>query len=637
MTNRLNLILFLIVFIPLQVSVASTGILEAQRKEFLVAEKLLRKSDDSLFFSKLASLKDYPLYPYLYYQWLKKNLKQTNKIKSFLIDYKDTRYAQLLRYKWQIHLAKNKKWVEYINQYQLTKNVVLQCHYYRAKYNVGEKKEALLGAKKLWVKGKSQPRECDAIFKVLKKSSYFTKEMLWQRFNASFANKKIKLARNISKLMNKKDQRIANLWLKVHANPYLITNKKLLNKNNPQAGLIFAHGIDRLASKNLAKAISLWDARKKNYTIIPATVNRIEQRLAMSLAFRRDERAYGRLSQLKKPDLSTQEWRVRAALIEQNWQHVEQSIDALDKETQKKDKWTYWLARALEKTGKLEVANFMFEQLSDNRSFYGYLAADKVNRSYQLSDRPIKVTPETFKRFKQRTDFRVVAELIKVKKRLEAKRQWWYAVRKLDKKKILLAAKYAQELKWTQIAIFTIAKAKYWDDISIRFPLGFEKTVHKYAAIKKLDAAIIFAIIRRESAFSQRVKSPVGATGLMQIMPKTGKEIAKQLKHQWRGNKDLLNADTNIRFGSYYYKKLLNKFDGHYALAAAGYNAGPHRVKKWLPKKQKIAADIWIETIPFKETRAYVAAVLTYALIYQKKMMKNNLTMMDFVRDVKPR
>ena len=629
-----NIILVLFFLLPMSTVVASNFSLQQQRKEFLAAEKLIKKNQEKLFFNQLEQLKDYPLYPYLKYQWLKNRLNQKVKIKNFLREHSDTRYAGRLNYSWLLYLARNKEWQEFIKHYNASKNTKLQCYYYRAKYNTGAKKEALSGAKRLWVVGKSQPDECDPIFNALQNSSYFTRDMLWQRFAATLDNKKVSLAKYVKKFMNKRDQVIAQTWLNVHAKPGLVKDTKLLNRKIPQSGLIFAHGIDRMARTNLAKAIQLWDSRYQHFKIDSATKQRIEKRLAMALAYRRDKGAYARLSKLDKVDEATKEWRVRTALREQNWQHVEQSISALNKETKEKDKWRYWLARALENTDKPKVADFIYTKLSHERSFYGYLSADKLDRQYELSDHPIQVTPIVFDRFKQKDDFRVVSELINVDKLKEAKRQWWYSVKKLKKKEILLAAKLAQQLGWKQVAIFTIAKAKYWDDVSLRFPMDFEDHVQKNAELQKLNPAVVFALIRRESAFNEKARSPVGARGLMQIMPATGKQIARELKQKWRGVKNLLTPATNVKYGSYYYKKLLNQFGGHYALAAAGYNAGPHRVKRWLPNHENMAADIWIETIPFKETRAYVSAVLTYALIYQKQLGKKLLTMKDLTKDV---
>lgn len=631
-----KILFFLIFILQLQLAVASPLSLEEQRKEFLVLQKAIAKGESPLSFSRKDVLFDYPLYPYLQYQWLEKNLGSSKNIKDFLRYYKDTRYAGLLRYKWQIYLASQKKWPEYIEQYQMTNNTKLQCYYYRAKYNTGKKTEALTGAKKIWVVGKSQPNECDPVFKVLLKSRFFTRDMLWQRFDAAVTKGNFSVAAYVKSLMNKKDQKVAQIWLDVHSNPLLINDPKVL-KNQAQAGLIFAHGVERLARKNLTKAIETWDDQKKAFKINDATIRRIEQRLAMSLAYNRDDQAYERLSKLTRPDDKAKEWRIRAALREQNWPNVEQSITALSKEDKKKEKWRYWLARASENIDKPKVASFIYNKLADERSFYGYLSAEKLNRQYQLSDNPIQVLPEMYKRFKGKKDFQVVSELIAVDKEKEAQRQWWYALAKLDKKDILMAAKYAEELNWKQVAIFTLAKAKYWDDVAVRFPMAYKEQVQQNAKSQQLNPAIIFGLIRRESAFNKNAQSPVGARGLMQIMPKTGQQIARELKEKWKSKNELLNPSTNLKYGAYYYKQLLNQFDGHYALAAAAYNAGPHRVNRWLPAAKSMAADIWIETIPFNETRNYVSAVLTYALIYQKQLKKNLLTMKDFMRDVLPK
>jgi soluble lytic murein transglycosylase len=636
MKSKLKYLVFLAIILMVEGSFASTLTLEKQRKKFVLAEKMLEKGRDRAFFRTAKTLKNYPLYPYLQYHWLKKNLHQSKKVRRFLSEYPQTRYAILLHYKWQIYQAKHKYWKQFLKHYRETKNIKLQCHYHRAKYNTGAKKEALMGAKKMWVAGRSLPSECDPVFKVLQNSSYFTKDMLWQRFQAALTKNKRGLASYVKRLMNKNDQTVAQLWLDVHAKPSLVTKKKLLNNKHVKAGLIFAHGIDRMARTDPVDAIRLWDARKSDFKINSVRMQRLERRLAMALAFRGDHRAYKRLSHLKAVDEVAQEWRVRAALREQNWVHVKQSIDQLDKEIKKKDKWQYWLARAQEQTGKPKAAKFIFDKLAKDRSFYGYLSADKSDVSYKLSDHPVQVTKKMMSQFKQRTDFMVVAELIKMQKPLEAKRQWWYAVKKLDKKQILIAAKYAQQLDWKQTAIFTIAKAKYWDDVSIRFPMAYQGQVLKNAKVQKLNPAVIFGLIRRESAFDQKAMSPVGARGLMQIMPKTGRQIARELKDKWQNKNKLFNPEINVKYGAYYYKQLLDQFNGHYALAAAAYNAGPHRVKRWLPDNKPLAADVWVETIPFKETRAYVSAVLTYALIYQKQLKKNSLTMKRFMRDVFP-
>ncbi len=630
------IVFFLIFVLPAQVlGITNTSLLK-QREKFVLAEKWLSKGNDNLFVKQAGSLKNYPLYPYLQYKWLLKNLGQTNKVQAFLMDHKQTRYANLLSYKWQHYLARKGKWSALVKHYKATNNTKLQCYYYWAKYKTGLKKEALLGAKKLWVVGQSQPKACNAIFNVLKKSSYFNKELIWQRFRASLSKGNIKFAKYLKRSMSKKEQQKAKRWLKIHSNPFLVDNPKILNKQHAQSDLIFAHGIKRLSRKSISQAINIWDARKKEFKLNKSSTHKMERRLAMTLALNRDKTAYNRLNKLDYLDENAKEWRVRSALRTLNWVDVEKSISKLSEESQNKGRWKYWLARAMEKIGQTKHANLIFAQLSKHRSYYGYLSANKLNKHYQLVNHPVQVTQKKLDKFKKKTDFRVVAELIEVNKLDEAKRQWWYSIKKLSKDDILIAAKYAQQLNWKQESIFTIAKAKYWDDVSLRFPMAYQDQVNKNAELQKLNPAIIYGLIRRESAFNQNAQSPVGARGLMQIMPKTGRQIARQLRDKWSTKKSLFNPETNLKYGAFYYKQLLDQFNGHYALAAAAYNAGPHRVKRWLPQDNELAADIWVETTPFKETRGYVSAVLTYALIYQKQLKNSDLTMEDFMHNVLP-
>lgn len=364
-----NSLLFLVFIFLSQHTLASKLSLEEQRKLFLSTEAAIEKGENPLQFNRNDVLAHYPLYPYLQYKWMLKNLDQTQKIKSFLRYYKDTRYVGLLRYKWQLYLAKHKNWVEFIDQYQKTSNSKLQCHYLRAKYNTGAKTDALIAAKKIWVAGKSLPAECDPVFKVLLGSKYFTREMRWQRISAAITKGNISVAKYVQGLMAKKDQNVAKFWLKVHSNPSLIVNSKSLDVKQAQSGAIFAHGIDRLAKKKLEQAIALWDKRKNQFIITKNTIKRIEKRLAMSLAYNRDKRAYGRLSKLDKPDDATKEWRIRTALRAQDWLAVEESIASLSKEYKKKEKWRYWLARASEKVDKPKWANLLYSKLAVERSF----------------------------------------------------------------------------------------------------------------------------------------------------------------------------------------------------------------------------------------------------------------------------
>jgi len=131
-----------------------------------------------------------------------------------------------------------------------------------------------------------------------------------------------------------------------------------------------------------------------------------------------------------------------------------------------------------------------------------------------------------------------------------------------------------------------------------------------------LDVALIYAMIRQESYFQTTAKSYVGARGLMQLMPGTANDMARKVGIQPLQLHELYYPKTNIRLGTAYIRMLLDMFDKNIILTIAAYNAGPGRVEQWLPEHQ-MPADMWIETIPFHETREYVKSVTSYMLIYQ--------------------
>ncbi len=609
--------------------------IEQQRQNFLLAERMIEQGNESGFVLFGSSLADYPLYPYLQYQWLKNNLSRTDKILAYLSIYNNTRYAGLLRSKWLDYLADNERWAEFLQFYQTGDNGALECRFYWAHYKAGDQKLALNEAKRLWLVGETQPIECDSLFSAFMQSPGFTRDLIWERFELALAKDNTALAGYLQHLLDKTDQSYADVWLQVHKRPELIEANNL-SSGNERHGRIFAHGVERLAKSDLDLAIKIWDSKKGNFAINIETVQKIERKLALELAHARDDRAYQRLNQLDTVDAEVRDWKFRAALLEQNWQHVAHALAALTIEEQAEPKWQYWQARSLVETGYVQQGQIIYNRLSADRSFYGFMAADVVNKPYSYADKPVSLAENALESLAQETDFKVVRELAILDREVEAKRQWWFTVKKLPREQLLIAAKLAQQWQWDQVAIITLVKADYWDDLELRFPLNYLAQVQNYADWQNLDPAIIFGLIRQESMLDKNARSAAGALGLMQIMPETGRQIARSLKESGYAENALFNPEVNIKYGSFYFKQLLNKFNGHFALATAAYNAGPHRATKWLPNKRSLPADIWIETIPFNETRKYVTAVLSYAIIYQQRMKRDALKITKLLFDVRP-
>ncbi len=617
-------------------TIASCDRLGDQRQAFLQAQKYLNDKNEAGFLKASADLTDYPLYPYLRYQWLRNHLSDTEQVVSFLSLYNNTRYAPLLKASWLDYLAKNKRWGEFFVNYEVNDKSTEDCRFYWAQHQIGKQIEALTEAKRLWSSGKENKGYCQPLFSELQKSSFLTPENNWQRFEAALTHKNVGLAKSVSALMTGEDKSDAETWLTLHQQPQAIENDKFWRDKTDRTGRLFAHSVKQFLTQDLNKAMLIWDARKAGFSIDDAIAGEVEHRFGMALLSDKDPKAYGHLAKVMSPDEDTRLAKVRAALVEQDWQHVAAAVSGLTPDEKQLPQWRYWQARALAETGDAKQAEILLQALAQDRSFYGFLAADRIKAPYQFSDHPVNTDGKALLALSEEPDFKVCQEFIAVNMELEAHRQWQFAIKNLPKEKLMTAAKLAQQWQWHQIAITTLVKADYWDDLALRFPLHYFDLVKMNADQQQLDPALIYGLMRQESMLDKDAVSSVGARGLLQLMPATAKTVAQSMQEKLGSVNDLYSPDVNIRYGSHYFKTLLDQFTGHAALAGAAYNAGPNKVKKWLPMAAAIPADVWIDTIPYKETRKYVTSVLSYAIIYQNRLKSNRFRLKDLLPDVAP-
>ena len=180
------------------------------------------------------------------------------------------------------------------------------------------------------------------------------------------------------------------------------------------------------------------------------------------------------------------------------------------------------------------------------------------------------------------------------------------------------AAELADDWGWADRSVFSVAKTGKKDALELRFPMPHTSEVQKASVKNAIETAWIYGVMRRESGFIEDIRSGAGAVGLMQLMPATAKDVARRQGKKRVG--DLTRAKDNISLGSYYLRYVLNKFNNNQPLATAAYNAGPARVKRWLPREHALSADVWIDTIPYSETRRYVRAVMAYTTIFEWRM-----------------
>jgi len=604
-------------------NVTMSSTLDQQRKAFVKAEQVLAQGQYAQFQTLTHSLVDYPLYPFLIYQSLVKNLEQTQWIVEFLQTYSSSRYAKLLTEKWLIYLAEQKQWTLFLTHYQATDNPTLQCYAAWAHYQVDDKLWALNEAKRLWLLGVDQPNACEPLFT----AALFSTDLVWQRFHHALLTGNYRLAHSLRSYFTGADLRAVDLWLRVNDNPMLITDATLFINDTLINQRIFAYGLKKAVKKNMDYAVSIWTHVKPQLQLLSVQeIQGVERALALALAVQHDPRAYAQFQQLSELDDEVREWKVRAALYEQNWSHVHEALVALSEAQQALPIWQYWLGRSLVLQGDLSGAKRAWNNAAQDRSFYGFLAADAIAVPYAIKNQPLNFLPAQLKALSERVDFTIVHELLRLKRKNEAQNYWWFAVEKLPKEEKLQAAKLAQLWELDQLAILTLVKAEYWDDLGVRFPIRHYAEISNNAERNNIAQEWLYGIIRQESMFDPRVQSIAGAQGLMQLMPSTGAELARELKLNALTAQQLLKPKLNIQLGSYYIKKLLKQFNSHFVLAIAAYNAGPSRVKSWMPNHQSMPADIWLETLPYKETRKYITSVFSYAIIYNDSLKLFNET-----------
>jgi len=278
--------------------------------------------------------------------------------------------------------------------------------------------------------------------------------------------------------------------------------------------------------------------------------------------------------------------------------------------------------------GRLEEARSIYLLSSDTRSYYGFLAADRAGLSYQLNQRTVRYPANDLQTLAKLPAIERARELHAIGRVVDARREWTYAIQRMDKSQMLIAAQLAHEWSWHDRAIVTLMQADYWDDLEKRFPLAHRELVMTQAKQQRIEPAWAYAIIRQESAFTEDARSHAGALGLMQLMPTTAKQVAHSMRLRFTRS-DLLDADINVKLGVNFLRKVIDKFKGNKVLATAAYNAGERRVMKWLPKEGSIPADIWVELVPFNETRDYCQRVLTYTAIYEQRLGLHPVPLME--------
>lgn len=284
---------------------------------------------------------------------------------------------------------------------------------------------------------------------------------------------------------------------------------------------------------------------------------------------------------------------------------------------QSEPSWQYWRARAYRQAGDEQAAQALFKALAGQFHFYGQLAAEDLGQSIEIPPRAAKPHEDELKAIAALPGVQRAFKLYQLGLRPEAHREWWVSTKLMSDRQLLAAAELACRRLVLDRCVNTADRTKLEHDFHLRFIMPFREDLEASASRVGLDTAWAYGLIRQESRFLLDAKSSVGAQGLMQIMPTTGRWIANKLGYAAFKTEDLQDMKTNLRFGTFYLRSVFDDLEGSQAMASAAYNAGPNRPRAWratLPGP--VEGAIFAEIIPFSETRDYVKKVLSNAVYY---------------------
>lgn len=624
-TFRLTLRGFILLASSLPISSVAAS-LDEQREAFREVYKAAERGDWAPVAEREDLLEGYALWPDLRAAWLRHNLDDEDAVIDFLANYDGLRPARDIHYRFARHLAQRGRHADFLSMYDYhyadAGDATLDCLAANAHIKLGSVDEGFTAASRLWLVGRSQVKTCDPVFSWLRNTGRLDRKMIRERYRLAIGNRDFQLARFLARSLDEDHLAAADEWRQAHNNALTFLQGADLDSRSPEYREQLAHAAVRLSSRDPEESYRQWSRISAEMDF--ESVH--EHTVARSIALWSARRARPGSDELirKLPagvvDDEVRRWRIRDALRREDWANVAADIEALETDEADDEAWRYWLAIAYEKTGRAANAMLTFSALANARSYYGFLAADRLGVDYALDSNVVAPDDDALAELAAMPGILRARELYMVRLDSRARAEWNAATRDLDDTRQAQAALLASRWDWHSRAISMAARAGRYDSLELRYPLPHRDEFVESAAKAGIREAWAYGIARSESIFMRDVRSSAGAIGLMQLMPGTGRDTAAEISLPYRGVVTLVNPANNIRLGTWYLGKMHDRFGKHAALATAAYNAGPHRVRQWLPDRQPVDARIWVETIPFNETREYVRRVLTAGVIFEWRL-----------------
>ena len=570
-----------------------------------------------------SALKAYPIYEYLVAARLGRDLAASPNdetdtvIDAFLRAHAGQPVAHTLRHQWLASLAERRRWDWFLPRSAELTDPSLICDRLAGRLATGDTDGLAADALARWSMPQRPPPECGGVFTWLRTQGLLTPALQETRVRAVLVAGNGPLARDFADEVPAQRRAPLLQWIMLLEAPKESIERLAASPDLPVEPEALVAGFTRLAHADSAAASALLTRLLDRPDMGPLLQGRLQRAAALGAAYARQPGAVAAFSQLSGDliDTPVEEWRVRAALWAGDFDKAREWIEQMPASLAAQPRWRYWHARAVAATRGPAAAAELFGEIAGLRDYYGYLAADRLHRHYELNIRPSPDDEAAQAALAKEPGIIRAHALIDCAMPDEAGAEWSAALATAQPALKVQAARLASRWGWYAQTIATLAQANEWADVPLRYPRPYTPEIEHASKLTRVPADWILAVMRQESLFRADAVSRADARGLMQMLPSTAALVAARWHLPAPHRDDLFDPSIAVPLGAAYVRELLDRHDEQLSLSLAAYNAGPAAVARWLPR-QSIDADIWIENIPYTETRSYVQHVLEHIVAF---------------------
>lgn len=576
-----------------------------------------------------SDLKALPIYPYLVAARLQRDLdhlsgdtgaQQTDAaVQAFLKAHEGEPVTRGLTTAWLRSLAQRKDWPALLAHYEPARaDDALQCQWFEARIATGDTAGLAPAVAKFYLAAAHSVLECDAAFDWLKARQRLTPQMTVQRTTLALQAGDTDFARQLAAQLPDAQAAPLQQWVALLRDSESSLRDLIAHPDKPVPDDALQAGWFRLARRHPDVALTLYPQLIQARQLHGAQAKPYTRDLALGLAWDRRPQAVDYFARFT-PDADDDTaftWRVRAALWAQDWTQALQWIDGMPASLRRQPAWQYWRARAQDRTGATQAAHTAFQLLAADDGYYSLLAAWRLQRNYTPRTTTVPDDPTLRDQFAAQPGVIRAHQLFEVGLDPDASLEWLVALSKATPNDRVQGIRLAMSWGWYNQAVATATQQGVFEDYALLYPLPYDDAVKTAARDSGLSQNWIYGVIRQESLYRDDAVSSANAYGLMQLRLPTARIVAR--RHNMpvpQSADDLFDPTTNLALGSTLLRDLTDQNDGRFIVALAGYNAGHNAADRWLPD-HPLPADVWIENIPYNETRGYVQRILWHIGVF---------------------